>query len=162
MKFRTSISNRPHSERPGIQLAEGIAKLMDARFRIPGTRFRFGLDPILGLFPVVGDLAGFAVSGALILYMIRFGASRKVITLMIINATLDATLGSIPVIGWVFDAYYKANQRNIRLLKEHYQEGKHQGSGKGVLITVAITLVILIVLLLWGLIALTRWIWGLF
>lgn len=135
---------------------------MDARFQIPGTRMRFGLDPVLGLVPVLGDLAGFAVSGALILYMLRFGASRKVIALMVLNATLDATIGSIPVLGWVFDAYYKANQRNIRLLKEHYHEGKHQGSGKGVIITVALVLLFLIVLLLWGLIALTRWLVGLF
>lgn len=162
MKKRTSIHTLPESERPGIQFAEKIAKLMDARFQIPGTRMRFGLDPVLGLVPVLGDLAGFAVSGALILYMLRFGASRKVIALMVLNATLDATIGSIPVLGWVFDAYYKANQRNIRLLKEHYHEGKHQGSGKGVIITVALVLLFLIVLLLWGLIALTRWLVGLF
>ncbi|WP_152426489.1 DUF4112 domain-containing protein [Cesiribacter andamanensis] len=159
---RTPVYNLPLSERPSMQFIERIAGLMDSRFQLPGTRFRFGLDPIIGLIPVVGDVAGFAVSGALILYMIRFGASRELVFKMLGNAVLDATIGSIPLIGWVFDASYKANKRNIRLLKEHYHEGKHQGSGTGMLITVALILLVLLVLLIWGLVALSRWLIGLF
>lgn len=138
-----------------------MARIMDSKFRIPGTNYRFGLDPILGLVPVLGDAASAAISGGLILYMVRFGVSRKVVFKMLVNTALDATIGSIPVIGWVFDFFYKANNRNIRLLKEHYQEGKHKGSGTGVLITVAIVLIVLIALIVWGMVELGQWLFSL-
>ena len=102
---------------------------MDSKFRIPGTRFRFGLDPILGLIPGVGDLASYGISGLIIFYLSRYGASRKVILMMIGNAALDAIIGSIPIIGQIFDFAYKANERNLRILSEHYEYGKYQGRG---------------------------------
>jgi hypothetical protein len=144
-------------ESPNLHWVESIAHLMDSKYKIPGTRFRFGLDPILGFIPILGDATSAIISGGLIMYMIRFGVSRKIIYLMLVNTVLDATIGSIPVIGWVFDFYYKANNRNIKLLKEHYHEGKHTGSGIGVLITVAVVLFLLIVLIIWGLVALYQW-----
>ena len=152
MKRRNS-----QAEKPNLGWVEHIAKLMDSKFKVPGTKRSFGLDPILGLIPFVGDAISALISGGLIMYMVRFGVSRKVIYLMLFNTALDATIGSIPVLGWVFDFYFKANTRNIRLLKEHYQEGKHTGSGTGVLITVAIVTLLLIVLLVWGLVALINW-----
>ncbi len=155
-------TTRTYEDRPNLQWVERIARLMDSKYQIPGTRYRFGLDPILGLIPIVGDAASALISGGLIMYMVRFGVSRKVVYLMLLNTVLDATIGSIPVIGWVFDFFYKANNRNIRLLNEHYKEGKHTGSGKGVLITVAVVLVLLIILISWGMIALFRWAMGLF
>ncbi len=135
---------------------------MDSKFRIPGTNFRFGLDPILGLIPIFGDATAAAISGGLIIYMIRFGVSRRVVFKMLVNVALDATIGSIPVIGWIFDFFYKANSRNIRLLKEHYEEGKHSGSGTSVLITVVVVLVVLIALIVWGLVELLQWLVGFF
>lgn len=142
---------------PKLEWVERIARLMDSKFSIPGTRFRFGLDPILGLFPVVGDAASFAISGGLILYMIRYGASKKVIYKMLINSVLDATIGSIPIIGTIFDFFYKANTRNINLLKEHYEQGQHKGSGTGVLITAALVVLVVLVLIIWGLVAVAQW-----
>lgn len=154
--------SRNYQNKPSLLWVERIARLMDSKYQIPGTRLRFGLDPILGLIPIVGDAASALISGGLIMYMVRFGVSRKVVYLMLINTVLDATIGSIPVIGWVFDFFYKANNRNIKLLNEHYKEGKHTGSGTGVLITVAIVLVLLIILISWGTIALVQWLSGLF
>lgn len=152
MKQKTRLQ-----EPPNLGWVEQIARVMDSKFVIPGTRFRFGLDPILGFIPILGDATGALISGGLILSMIRHGVSRKVVFLMLINVALDATIGSIPVLGWIFDAYYKANQRNIRLLKEHYHEGKHQGSGTGVLVIVAIVLLLLIALSIWGMVELYQW-----
>jgi hypothetical protein len=153
-------TNSPYQDNPNLHWVERIARLMDSKYKIPGTRYRFGLDPILGLIPIVGDAASALISGGLIMYMVRYGVSRKIVYLMLLNTALDATLGSIPVIGWVFDFFYKANNRNIRLLKEHYHEGKHQGSGTEVLITVAIVMVVLIALIIWGLVALLQWLWS--
>lgn len=144
--------------KPNLFWVEEMSRLMDSRFRIPGTKFRFGLDPILGLVPFAGDLASFAISGGLLLYMMRFGVSRKVVVLMVLNIILDFTIGSIPIIGHIFDFYYKANTRNLNLLRKHYKENKYQGSGNWIIITVAIVLVAIIFLMLWGVWELAEWI----
>ena len=132
------------NDAPAIQWVEQIARLMDSRFTIPGTKIRFGIDPILSLLPVFGDLVTFIVSGMLIYTMRNHGASRNVAIKMILNATLDALIGAIPILGTVFDVFYRANDRNIKLLKEHYFEGKHQGSGNGLLALIAIIAIILV------------------
>lgn len=139
---------------------EKITRLMDSQFSLPGTRFRFGLDPILGLLPGIGDAAALAISGGLVMTMIRFGASRKVVILMVLNVLLDATLGSIPIIGNIFDFFYKANARNLKLLKDHYQEGRYQGSGTSILVTVAIVFILTIGLIIWGIWELAEWLIG--
>jgi hypothetical protein len=136
-----------------------VAHLMDSQFRLPGTKFRFGLDPILGFIPVIGDLGSFAVSAALIFTMARHGASRKVIILMVLNALLDTIIGSIPLIGNLFDFAYKSNERNVRLLQRHYAEGRYQGKGTGLLVGLSVVLVALLFLLGWGLWKAVYWLW---
>jgi hypothetical protein len=153
------MNSRSSHTLPNTRWLDELARLMDAKFRIPGTRFRFGLDPILGLLPGLGDAASFAVSGGLLLAMIRYGASRKVIILMLLNVLLDTTLGSIPIIGNIFDFFYKANIRNLSLLKAHYEEGKYQGSGNGILFLVAAILIGFLILMLWGTWELAEWIY---
>ena len=145
-----------------LKWVEQIAYLLDERFRIPGTNFRFGLDPILNFIPIAGDLSGFALSSALILTMAKNGASGKIVALMAVNAMLDLVIGAIPILGQIFDFTYKANSKNIRLLKEHYEEGKHQGSGKGVWITALIALILLFVLFLFVIWKVLEWVIGLF
>lgn len=134
---------------PDLKWVERISRLMDSKFIIPGTRIRFGLDPLLSLIPGLGDLAGYLVSGVLIYTMYNNGASRKLAVKMLINATLDALLGAIPVAGTIFDFFYKANDRNVRLLKEHYEEGKHQGSGKGLLIVTILVAILVLAGIIW-------------
>lgn len=148
---------KPDNTPADLHWIEEMVRLMDKRFRIPGTRFRFGLDPILGLFPVVGDLTSFAISGGLILYMVRYGVSRKVIILMLLNISLDAIFGSIPVLGNIFDFYFKANSRNIELLRRHYEEGKYQGKGTWIIGVVALVLIVMIFAFLWAIWKLIDW-----
>jgi hypothetical protein len=130
------IKARPIPKTPGIEWIERIAQWMDSRFVIPGTDIRFGIDPMMSLFPIIGDLMTYVVSCVLIYTMYNEGASRKVVIKMILNSTLDAIIGAIPLVGTVFDIFYRANDRNVRLLKEHYFEGKHQGSGNGILMVI--------------------------
>jgi hypothetical protein len=92
----------------------------------------------------------YIVSGMLIYTMHNEGASRKVVIRMILNSTLDAIIGVIPLVGTVFDIFYRANDRNVKLLKEHYLEGKHQGSGTGLLIVIAIVAIAVVGLALYG------------
>ncbi|MBK8712798.1 MAG: DUF4112 domain-containing protein [Niastella sp.] len=116
---------------------------MDEEFSVAG--FKFGLDPILNLVPIAGDLGGYIISIALIFTMMKHGASGKLLVKMLGNASLDALLGAIPVLGWIFDFVFKANTYNVKLLSEFYAEGKHKGSGLDtVLIMLFLFLIVLI------------------
>ncbi|WP_198170287.1 DUF4112 domain-containing protein [Mucilaginibacter arboris] len=145
-----------------LKWVERIAYLLDEKFRFPGTKLRFGLDPVINLIPVAGDISGFIVAAALVWIMARHGVSRKVLILMVLNIFIDAIIGGIPLIGQVFDFYYKANSRNIKLLKEHYQEGRHQGNGTGVLVIVFLVLLIFFAVFVFFIYKLSQWLFGLF
>jgi hypothetical protein len=82
--------------------------------------------------------------------MHQHGASRKVVIKMIANSTLDAVIGAIPLVGTVFDIFYRSNDRNVRLLKEHYFEGKHQGSGNGLLLLIALVAIVVVAATFYG------------
>lgn len=127
---------------------------LDTKFVIPGTRIRFGLDFIIGLIPIAGDVLSFSLSGGLLLLMVKKGASGKALSLMIFNILLDATLGAIPVLGDLFDLFFKANKRNLDLFQAHFDEGKHQGSAWPIILAMLIVFLILIVLLIYGLLKL--------
>jgi len=116
---------------------------MDDAFRIPGTNIRFGIDPIIGLFPFIGDLISYGISSSLVLAMVRKGASGKVVVKMIGNITLDYIISNVPVLGYIVDFGYKANERNFKLLKEYLKEGKHHGSGWPYLLAVLLVLLII-------------------
>lgn len=142
-----------------LKWVESIAYLMDNQFRIPGTNMRFGLDPILGLVPFLGDISTFAVSGALVLTMARHGASRAVVIRMVVNIILDLVIGTIPLLGAIFDFGFKANERNVKLLRRHYTEGKHMGSGNGFLAMVLLVLLVAVGLVIFGMVKLIGWAW---
>lgn len=127
---------------PRLKWVERVSNLMDNQFRLPGTSFRFGLDPIINFVPLLGDLSGFLISATLVLSMARHGVSGKVVILMVLNILLDAAIGAIPLIGWIFDFSFKANTRNINLLRKHYTEGKYQGSGKGIIMIIVLVLIV--------------------
>ncbi|KAA9340900.1 DUF4112 domain-containing protein [Adhaeribacter soli] len=145
-----------------LKWVESVSRLMDSQFKLPGTNFRFGLDPILGLVPFLGDISTFAVSGALVLTMARHGASRNVVIRMVVNIILDLIIGSIPLVGAIFDFTYKANDKNVRLLRRHYQEGKYQGAGNGFLAAVIITMLLFLGLVMYGLIKVISWVYHYF
>jgi len=96
-----------------------LSVLMDTSLGIPGTKFRFGLDPILGLVPGAGDLVSTAFSAYIIFLATRFGIPRQDLTKMIFNVGLEAIVGTVPVVGDLFDAFYKSNIRNLAILEKH-------------------------------------------
>jgi hypothetical protein len=99
------------------------AVLLDSAFRIPGTRFRFGLDAILGLVPGLGDITTPTFSALLLLQAVRMRLPIVVQARMVLNAALDMLLGLVPVLGDVVDIGWKANLRNLALLERHAQPG---------------------------------------
>jgi len=96
-----------------------LAWWLDEGIRVPGTGFRIGLDPILGLVPGLGDSAGALMGVAILAEAARQGVPRITLVRMVANVVLDTALGPVPLLGDVFDAAWKANTRNLRLLERH-------------------------------------------
>ncbi|MEO7368807.1 MAG: DUF4112 domain-containing protein [Gemmatimonadaceae bacterium] len=99
--------------------ARALARMLDSAFRSPGTSVTVGLDPILGLFPGLGDLAGAVASGYIVLTAARLGAPKAVLAKMLLNLGTDTLVGSVPVLGDLFDVGFRANLRNTELLDRH-------------------------------------------
>lgn len=98
-----------------------IAILLDSAIGIPGTKFRIGLDPILGLIPGGGDVITAGISAYMIYLAARFGLRKKEIGKMIGNVAIETFIGSFPLIGDIFDAYFKSNIRNLEILEKHIE-----------------------------------------
>lgn len=98
-----------------------LGRILDSALRIPGTDIRIGLDPILGLVPGLGDWAGALGSGYILLRAANLGAARPTLLRMAGNIGLDFVAGSVPVLGDIFDLGWRANERNIALLRAHLE-----------------------------------------
>ncbi len=102
-------------DRAAISRMRTAAYLLDESLRVPGTRYRIGIDPLVGLLPVAGD----TVTGILSLYIVveaaRLGVSPGTLAKMVANVAIDVAGGSVPYLGDLFDAAWKANRRNVRL-----------------------------------------------
>jgi len=93
-----------------------LAWLLDSSIPVPGTKLTVGVDALVGLFPVIGDLIGVAFSSYILSQAARLGAPRSVLWRMAFNIALEGVIGIVPFAGDLFDAAFKANQRNVTLL----------------------------------------------
>ncbi|MGF1588022.1 MAG: DUF4112 domain-containing protein [Pleurocapsa sp.] len=109
-----------------LQKIRRMANLLDTAIGIPGTKFRIGLDPILGLIPGGGDLITAGMSAYLVFLATRFGLEKPEIAKMVKNIMLETTIGFIPIAGDLFDAYFKANIRNLEILERHLAKTENQ------------------------------------
>lgn len=98
-----------------------MATLLDSRYRVPYTRIRFGWDAIIGLLPVAGDLVTAAASLHLVRRARTLGADGRLASAMVLNVLVDALFGLIPIVGTVFDVFFRANERNLKLLIDHIE-----------------------------------------
>lgn len=105
-----------------LRRLDRYAQMLDSKFRIPFTRIRFGLDPVIGLLPGIGDVAGLGLSLYLIGEGIKIGAGPKTITKMMGNVVVEFVVGLVPVLGDAFDLLWKANDRNAALLRTHIEQ----------------------------------------
>jgi hypothetical protein len=141
-------------------VVEKIANLLDNKFTIPFTNTKFGVDFLIGLIPTVGDWLSFGISSILLFAVMRRGVGLGMLMRMMGNITLDATVGSIPILGDLFDLKYKANRRNVALLKQYYADNPNPPSAKwglGFIVFVFLLLLFCIVYLAFKLSAL---LWG--
>ena len=123
---------------------------LDEAFTIPGTERKIGIDPIIGLIPGGGDLIGGALSIYIMHAGIRMGMPRSVIIRMFGNIALEFIIGCIPIIGDLFDAMWKSNQRNVKLIEDSIiSEEKNTIFGYfliGVLIKTLVTVILLVII----------------
>ncbi len=93
-----------------------LAWLLDSSIPIPGTRLSIGLEAVIGLFPVIGDLLGMLASSYILAEAARMGVGKALLARMAFNVAVEGVIGIVPVAGDLFDAVWKANQKNVRLL----------------------------------------------
>lgn len=116
---------------------ETVSRLMDDLFLIPGTNVRIGLDAIIGLVPVVGDLISQVISSYIVWEARRLGVSRFTVARMFANTAIDTVVGIVPVAGDAFDVMFRANRKNLALLKAHLEKQGHvRRAGAGPVIDV--------------------------
>lgn len=125
-KVDEASSGSSSSSRPQFRELELLAEWLDSIFQIPGTKIRFGLDALLGLIPGLGDTATSAASLYILLAASRYGVSRITMLRMAANIAVDYAVGSIPLLGDTFDVFWKANQKNVELLREHAKANQSQ------------------------------------
>jgi hypothetical protein len=157
---------------------ERVAWLMDRAVVIPGTKISLGLDALLGLFPIGGDVATGLVQVAIVLIALRhYHVPRSVAMRMMANVLLDVAVGSIPLLGDLFDVGFKANTRNVRLLEPYGHTGtsevaqspipatklielKPRGTPWRYIVPIAAVLLIALALVMIGFITVVRWLFG--
>ena len=109
------------SARPTFDRLDRISRLLDIAFVVPGTGIRFGVDAILGIVPVVGDWAGIALSSWIIVEAARLGVPGSLLARMILNVAIEGVVGAVPLAGNIFDVFWRANRRNVALLRGHLE-----------------------------------------
>lgn len=113
------IKNAAPSRDASLRRMQAVANILDNAFVIPGTKQRIGIDAIIGLVPGVGDVLTTILSSYVIWEARNLGVSRFALARMMANLGVHAVIGSIPLIGDIFDAFFRVNQRNMRIVRSH-------------------------------------------
>ncbi|MBM3818756.1 MAG: DUF4112 domain-containing protein [Acidimicrobiia bacterium] len=127
-----------------LEALRQVSQLLDSAFVLPGTNYRIGLDPIIGLVPVVGDLISPLFTAGIIWQARDLGVPRVVQLRMILNVAVDALLGMVPVVGDLFDFAWKANDMNMALLEAHAEEERPASGGDWLFVVAMIALLLIV------------------
>jgi len=142
---------------PALPALRKWAVLLDSAFQVPGTKMRFGLDPIVGLIPGIGDLVTAFFSVMILLHSVRLRIPKIVIARMLFNTGVDLLVGAVPILGDLFDAGFKANLRNLSLLERHAQRRVRPRTEDylfvGACVAVVLLLAVLPLFVLWWLLS---------
>lgn len=155
-----SASRRPPLEEPEFEvlppesktgkqglepLFRWIALVMDDLIRLPGTRFRFGIDPLIGLIPGLGDTGSAMVSAMALIQAARYGVPKIILGRMATNILLNELIGIVPVIGDAFSFWFKSNARNHELIKQHTTGRRKAGRGDWIFVFGVLVVLVAIV-----------------
>ena len=124
-----------------IELLRNWSRLMDSAYRVPGTRLRFGWDPIVGLVPGVGDVATASFAVTILYHAYLLGVPKVVMGRMLLNILLDLAVGLVPFAGDIADVAWKSNSANLALLERHERPGVMPTSGDWAIVLIAMVLV---------------------
>ena len=143
---RTSAPTVGSYQPKQLERLRGMSRLLDNAFTIPGTRYRFGLDALIGLVPGLGDAVSALFSSYIILQASRLGAPTSVVSRMIANVALDTVVGWVPILGDLFDVAWKSNLKNMALLETHLgqPQAARAGSRKTLLLLGGVLLLLVI------------------
>jgi hypothetical protein len=132
----------------------GVSRVLDGAVAIPGVGVRVGLDPLIGLVPVVGDWIGGLLAGYIVVRAAGVGVGGATLVRMLGNLAVDLLIGAVPVLGDIFDFAFRANERNLRLLAAHLQDpARRRRSDLAVVVVVAGGTLAIVA----GAVALTAW-----
>lgn len=151
----------PDAKAPTLKRLRQLSRLLDNIITIPGTKIGFGLDPIIGLIPIGGDFLGVVFSSYIILEAARLGVSRATLGKMVFNVILDGLVGTVPVLGDLFDFAWKANTNNIKLLEEYLKFPSEQKSAdRWFIIAILLGLLLISIILVALPVILIRMLWN--
>lgn len=108
-----------------LQRMRAVARIMDGAVEVPGTNYTVGLDPLLGVVPGVGDALSAAVSLYVVVEAANLGVPYTTVVRMLANVSVDAAVGTVPVVGAIFDLVWKANERNLAMVERHLADERH-------------------------------------
>jgi hypothetical protein len=141
------VSTSRGGNQRGLELLRRWARIFDSAFRIPGTRITFGLDPIIGLIPGIGDLSSPIFSLFIIWHAAKLRVPRVVIARMVLNALIDGLVGAIPVVGDLFDFAWKASAWNLALLERHAMPGTPARRSDWIFVALCVGVVVVVALI---------------
>jgi hypothetical protein len=145
-------------KREGLEpLFKWLALIMDEFLRVPGTQFRFGLDPLIGLVPGIGDTGSALVSAFALIQAVRVGVPKILLARMSLNILINEIVGIVPIVGDAFSFWFKSNARNYQIIKEHL--GAPRVSRRGDWIFVIAVLVLLAAIVGCGLLVSLLFFW---
>jgi hypothetical protein len=117
---RTSFRSA-ESKRAGLARIDMLSKLFDTAFTLPGSNVRFGVEALMRLVPGIGDAAASALSCYLLYEAHRLEVPQQVFARLVANVAIEGIVGAVPVLGDLFDVGFRANRRNVAILKEHFE-----------------------------------------
>ncbi len=142
-----SFGDSGFAHSPRLKRMRQLSRILDGAFVIPGTTQRMGIDPILGLIPGGGDTVSAALSSYIIIEAALMGLPRSSLMRMVMNLALDTVVGSVPILGDVFDVFSKANLRNMQIVENHAKSPNASARvDKSFIILLIVGLIILIAL----------------
>ena len=125
-----------------IERIRRAARVLDAAIPIPGTKYSFGVDAVIGLVPGLGDAVGVVFASVILYQAFRLGASKRLLTRMLYNVGIDGILGAVPLLGDWHDVVWKANLRNVGLLERHLQNPDETARASGWFLVVVLGAVV--------------------
>jgi hypothetical protein len=127
-----------------------LSNRLDEIITIPGTKYKIGIDPIIGTIPIIGDLLGSIISIYILYSGSKMGLSSRIIAKMSLNIGFDFVLGLIPIIGDIFDMGWKANKRNVKLIENNINKYDENIALNNLIVATLITLILASFLIILG------------